>query len=658
MVTFGIYSTSAGTRRTTALPDETSIRAAIIEMWADYFVGEAYAVLHIVRPQEYLVNAEIHFIIEFGNRVLPLPREDIPILRRTTWHEVWHDAEPVASYVSQRLSPQEVINQCGLSEWCNAHTRTTCNLHVEKSICLPLVRVQLSPGSLVEIFIHFNPVEEEDETSLFQPFVEASHPTHHDSINCRTWPEPNEELQRLIQEVEEVEPEVAVPVVGTVVFDDPNEWTRLAVATEQPAHEQIQVVVHGLLYEEIGVRRLYLPSLSTRLMEEMTEGLWPELDYLNKVIYLVSPQPLQGSLEEVTIILEFYEPWLARDLSFKPILLECPQPEFDVIHRITKYCPERVTKENFPIEPSGCPVEGDTLSVQIWIQNTPLQLHQECVVQAGNLVTLRYTPHADSIEDWIQHFFPGALNYKKSISNATALEHIGTTSWTFLEKVQSGEPSRQYTSHPPWLRFHDPYFVVQAFLEMMTHRQTGYDNYRIYEVLGSPRTQMTFLYAENRDINTVSSKSPSVPSGMTHGAKPTAIKSEKDKLRENSFERSIWRVRISPYFVKADLSMMKLLFSAMVTSLRSNLSSVLMRTQQHQVRRRKAVMKFQFCSSNTMLRRTKMSPVPMDGCASPIPLWVEILTTSFLFDEVTLAETRSLSGMFRHQTGLSCQSTW
>ena len=499
LVSFGLYATSVGTRRATSPPDETSIRAAVLEMWADYFVGEAYAVLHMVRPQEFLANVEIHFIIEFGNRALPLPRGDIPILRRTTWHEVWHDAEPVASYVSQRLSPQEVINQCGLSEWCNVHTRTTCNLHVEKRICLPLVRVQLSPGSLVEIFIHFNPVEEEDETSLFQPLADASHATHHDSINCRTWPEPNEELQRLLHEAEEAEPDIAEPIVGPVVFDDPNEWTRLAVAFEQPAPAQLQVVVHGLLYEEVGVRRLFLPSFSIRLMEEMIQGLWPELDYLNKVIYLVSPQPLQGHLEEVTVILEFYDPWLARDFSIKPILLECLQPGLDDIHRIAKYCPERVTKGSFPIEPSGCPVEGSTLSVQIWIQDTPLQLHQVSVVQAGNLVTLRYTAQAESIEDWIQHLFPGAQDYKMSTSNATALELIRTTSWTFLEKVQPGEPSRHHTRHPPWLRFHDPYFVVQAFLEMMTHQQTEYDNYRIYEVPGSSRTQMTFLCGEPRN---------------------------------------------------------------------------------------------------------------------------------------------------------------
>ena len=498
LVSFGLYSASVGTRRTTAPPDETSIRTAIIELWAGYLVGEAYAVLHCVRPQEFLANMEIHFIIEFGNRVLPLPRGDVPILRRTTWHEVWHDAEPVASYVSQRLNPPEVIVQCGLSEWCNPHTRTTCNLHVEKRVCLPLVQVQLSPGSLVEIFIHFNPVDEEDETSLFQPIVGGSHATQHERIRCRTWPEPNEELQRLVQEAEENVPDIIAPLVGPIVLDDPNEWTRLAVAFEQPGPEQIQIVVHGLFQEEVGVRRLFLPAFSISLLEEMIQGLWPELEYLNKVIYLVSPQPLQGHLEEITTILEFYDPWTARDLSIKPIMLECLQPGLDDIHRLAKYCPERVTKETFPVAPSGCPVESSTFSVQIWIRDKPLQLHQACVVQAGSLVTLRYISHVDPIEDWIQNFFPGAQDYKRRTSNATALEPIHTASWTFLAMVQPGEPSRHYTRYPPWLRFHDPYFVVQAFLEMMTHYQTEYDNYRIHEVHGLPQTQMTFLCGEPR----------------------------------------------------------------------------------------------------------------------------------------------------------------
>ena len=81
--------------------------------------------------------------------------------------------------------------------------------------------MQLSPGSLVEIFIHFNPVDEEDETSLFQPMVGGSHTTQHDRFRCRTWPEPNEELQRLVQEAEENVPDIIAPFVGPIVLDDP-----------------------------------------------------------------------------------------------------------------------------------------------------------------------------------------------------------------------------------------------------------------------------------------------------------------------------------------------------------------------------------------------------------------------------------------------------
>jgi len=358
--------------------------------------------------------------------------------------------------------------------------------------------VHLSPGSLVEIFIHFNPVDEEDETSLFQPNGGGSHAIQHDRIRCRTWPEPNEEFQRLVHEAEEHEPDIIAPLVGPIVLDDPNEWTRLAFAFEEPGPEPIQIVVHGLFHEEVGVRRLFLPAFSISLLEEMIQGLWPALEYLNKVIYLVSPQPLQGHLEEITVILEFYDPWMARDTSTKPVLLECLQPGLDDIYRLARYCPERVTKETFPVAPSECPVESSTLIVQIWIQDQPLQPHRACVVQAGSLVTLRYSSQADSIEDWIQNFFPAAQDYKRRTSNATALEPIHKASWTFLAMVQPGEPSRHYIQHPPWLRFHDPYFVVQAFLEMMTHYQMEYDNYRIHEVHGLPQTQMTFLCGEPR----------------------------------------------------------------------------------------------------------------------------------------------------------------
>ena len=501
LVTYGLYAASVGTRRAAAPPDEVSIRAAIMETWIDYFVGEASAILHMVRPQEFLANIEMHFIIEFGNRIIPLPREGIPILRRTTWHEVWHDAEPVASYVSQGLSPPEVIVQCGLSEWCNVHTRTTCNLHVEKRICLPLVPVQLLPGSLVEIFIHFNAVEEEDETSLFQQSVDGNQqvPAYSEgieNIKCRTWPEPNEDFQRLLQEAEDEEPEIVAPLIGPVIFDDPDEWTRLAIAVGQNEPTPIRVVVHGLMYEEVGVRRLILTSLSARFMEEALQGLWPELDYLNKVLYQVNPQPLQGHSDEVTVILEFYDPWQARDLSIKPILLECLQPDLDVIQRRAKYCPEWVTKESFPEEPTLCPVESSSLQTQIWIREMTLKLHQASRVNAGNLVTVRYTSLGEPIEDWIQHFFPGALDYKTSTSDDTMFALISQTSWIFLEKVQPGEPSRQHTHYPPWLRYHDPYFVVQAFLEVMTQQSTGYDNYRIYAVSGLRGNQRTFVCGE------------------------------------------------------------------------------------------------------------------------------------------------------------------
>ena len=500
LVTYGLYAAGVGTRSTRSPPDEVGIRTAIFELWADYFVGEASASLHLVRPQEFLFKAEIHFIIEFGNPAMPLPRGDVPTLRRITWHEepVATHSEPIAYYVSQRLGPQEVIIRCGLLEWCNVHTRTTCNLHVEKRICPPLVPVQLSPGSLVEIFIHFNPVEEEDETSLFQSSAGSSCTTQHGNIRYRTWPEPNEDFQGLLQEAYDNEQDIVVPLVGPIVFDDPNEWTRLAVDFEQPGQPHVQVVVHGLLHEEVGVRRLLLRSLSARFIEESMQGLWPEIDFLNKVIYLVNPQPLQGHLDEVTIILEFYDPWLDRDTSIKPILLECLQPGLDVIQRVAKYCPERVTKDSFPIEPSGCPAESSGTSVQIWIQDKPLLLHQAGVVKAGNLITLRYITQVEPIEEWIQHLFPGAHDFKLSTSYATMFENIGSTSWTFLEQVRPGEPSRQYTCPTPWLRFHDPYFVVQAFLEMLTHRQTGYDNYRIYSVSGPPGNQMTFLYGEPR----------------------------------------------------------------------------------------------------------------------------------------------------------------
>ena len=143
--------------------------------------------------------------------------------------------------------------QCGLSEWCNVNTRTTCNLHVEKRICLPLVPVQLLPGSLIEVFIHFNAVEDDDESSLFQQ-PESNRKVYtslacHEDIKCRTWPEPNEDLHRLLQEAEDEEIEAIAPLIGQVILDNPAEWTRLAIDMGQYEPMHIRVVVHGLMYE-------------------------------------------------------------------------------------------------------------------------------------------------------------------------------------------------------------------------------------------------------------------------------------------------------------------------------------------------------------------------------------------------------------------------
>ena len=83
------------------------------------------------------------------------------------------------------------------------------------------------------------------------------------------------------------------------------------------------------------------------------------------------------------MILEFYDPWQARDLSIKPILLECLQPGIDVIQRKAKYCPEWTTKEQFPSEPSLCPVESSSRHIQIGLEKSLSWLIKKESVQAG-----------------------------------------------------------------------------------------------------------------------------------------------------------------------------------------------------------------------------------------------------------------------------------
>lgn len=178
---FGLFQDSIGTRYATAQPTIEAIRHSVMQAWHDYFRPGTTAYLHMVRPQRSPDGSEMQLLVEFSNRFFQLPVGDIPTVRRITWEGVWSEVEPVAAYHTQGISISQLLIQSGLREWCGPDLRTTCNLHTEGRITPPLSPIRIQAGSLLEVYIHFNAIEEtdEDHTALFQTRARASSPNPH-----------------------------------------------------------------------------------------------------------------------------------------------------------------------------------------------------------------------------------------------------------------------------------------------------------------------------------------------------------------------------------------------------------------------------------------------------------------------------------------------
>ena len=234
---YGLFQRSVGTRYATSQPDLHSIRASVFEAWNDFLIRDTTAFLHLVCPQEHLERREIHFVIEFSNLVVPLPRGDLPVLRRLTWHFADAVVDTVAAYHTPNLHPPRLLIQCGLSEWCGPELRTTCNLHVEKRVMIPLSPVPLQSGSLVEIFVHLGDVETEEVSMIqtqFKPAVVQSSGQKDNSASGTSGPlltcfRPNHEIQ---VPFDEVLPQTRMTPTGPILVGriiPPPQWNTLPI---------------------------------------------------------------------------------------------------------------------------------------------------------------------------------------------------------------------------------------------------------------------------------------------------------------------------------------------------------------------------------------------------------------------------------------------
>ena len=58
------------------------------------------------------------------------------------------------AYMRDHQTGYELLFDAHLDEWCHPRHGVQCNLHIESQIALMAHRHHLSPGSLLEIFIH------------------------------------------------------------------------------------------------------------------------------------------------------------------------------------------------------------------------------------------------------------------------------------------------------------------------------------------------------------------------------------------------------------------------------------------------------------------------------------------------------------------------
>ena len=314
-------------------------------------------------------------------------------------------------------------------------------------------------------------------------------------MTWRTWPEVNEDLARILRENEEERLLAGdQTVIGPTTFDDHDEWIRIAQETENGMNTPVTITVFGLKDVDIGTRRITIASINYRSIEDAILGLWPQFDALAKKIHLVYPKPLETDISHVDVILEFYDLWNPLDDFWKPILQECLQPELDTIVRTANYCPGHVSKENFPLYETGCPGATEDIDMQVWVRGWPLPHPRTMGVVPGDLIQIRHSDRTIQVEEWIQRFFPQANIFKRNMIDQTANIARRDTTWTFLGQVCPGEPAHVDVLYPQWLRYHDPYFVVQALLEILTYRGLSYQDKVIFPTLNRNATNVTFLF--------------------------------------------------------------------------------------------------------------------------------------------------------------------
>ena len=152
---YGLHITHHSIRITDCEATIAAIREAVQQSWRDAMPPRSVAYIHLVRPQEqrHARAVVLQLLVEIVPFGVDIPPNDVPILRRIRWHSD-HSMTLETSYMRDHQTGFELLFDSHLDEWCHPRHGVQCNLHIESRIALMANRHYLSPGSLLEIFIH------------------------------------------------------------------------------------------------------------------------------------------------------------------------------------------------------------------------------------------------------------------------------------------------------------------------------------------------------------------------------------------------------------------------------------------------------------------------------------------------------------------------
>ena len=166
LVMHGLFGSSLGTRYATSTVNPQQVHSAVLHAWQDHIQPETSVTLHMIRPQDDQHPDHLHLIVELTNPSQVRPTGYLPILQRITWHNIWHGDTSAAVYRFSGQNTRELLAACSLAEWCGPSTRALCRIQVERRSIPVSEHIDLQAGSLLEVFVSLQHVEEDAVSSL------------------------------------------------------------------------------------------------------------------------------------------------------------------------------------------------------------------------------------------------------------------------------------------------------------------------------------------------------------------------------------------------------------------------------------------------------------------------------------------------------------